>query len=99
MWIAGEPGTTRAGIRPILQADPAQTLAAFSPAPDDRFLRSWLEADATMRSALDEHLSADETPSGPAVAQALGPVDDVVVVLASSMPVRTSARIWPEQGG
>ena len=52
----------------LLQADPAQTLAAFSPAPDDRFLRSWLEADATMRSALDEHLSADETLR-PAVAR------------------------------
>jgi 2-succinyl-5-enolpyruvyl-6-hydroxy-3-cyclohexene-1-carboxylate synthase len=72
----------------LLQADPAQTLAAFSPAPDDGLLRSWLEADATMRSALDDHLSADETPSGPAVARALDPVDDVVMVAASSMPVR-----------
>ena len=49
----------------LLQADPAQTLARFSPAPDDRLLRSWLKANATMRSALDEHLSADETPFRP----------------------------------
>ena len=70
------------------------------PAPDDRFLRSWLEADATMRSALDEHLSADESPSGPAVAQALDPVDDMVVVAASSMPVRdVGAHLARRQGG
>lgn len=72
----------------LLQADPAQTLAGFSPAPDDRLLRHWLEANATMRSALDEHLSADETPSGPAVARALDPVDDIRLVAASSMPIR-----------
>lgn len=72
----------------LLQSDPEQTLAGFAPAPDDRLLRSWLEANATMRSALDEHLSADETPSGPAAARALDPVDDVMLVAASSMPIR-----------
>lgn len=72
----------------LLQADPALTLSGFFPAPDDNLLRSWLEANATMRSALDEHLSADETPSGPAVARALDPVDDVRLVAASSMPIR-----------
>ncbi|HEX2404726.1 MAG TPA: 2-succinyl-5-enolpyruvyl-6-hydroxy-3-cyclohexene-1-carboxylic-acid synthase, partial [Acidimicrobiia bacterium] len=72
----------------LLHADPAQTLAAFSPAPDHRLLRSWMDANATMRSALDERLSGDETPSGPAMARALDPVDDVMLVAASSMPIR-----------
>jgi len=72
----------------LLQADPAPTLDGFSPAPDDRLLRSWLRADAAMRSALDDHLSADETPTGPAVARALDPFDQATLIAASSMPIR-----------
>ena len=72
----------------LLQADPAETLAGFSPASDDGLLRTWLEANATMRSALDDHLSADENPSGPALAHVLDPVDDVIMAAASSMPIR-----------
>ena len=72
----------------LLQADPAQTLVGFSPAPDDRLFRSWLEADVAMRSALDDHLAADETPSGPAVARAIEPLDEVTLIAASSMPIR-----------
>ena len=72
----------------LLQADPTQTLAGFSPAPDDRLLRSWLEADVAMRSALDDHLAADEGPTGPAVARALEPFDGVTLIVASSMPIR-----------
>ena len=72
----------------LLQADPAQTLDGFSPAPDDRLLQSWLGADAALRSALDDHLSADETPTGPAVARALDPFDQATLIAASSMPIR-----------
>ena len=72
----------------LLQADPAQTLDGFSPAPDDRLLQSWLGADAAMRSALDDHLSADETPTGPAVARALDRFDQATLIAASSMPIR-----------
>jgi 2-succinyl-5-enolpyruvyl-6-hydroxy-3-cyclohexene-1-carboxylate synthase len=72
----------------LLHADPAQTLVGLPPAPDDRLLRSWLEADVSMRSALDDHLSADEAPTGPAVARALVPLDQVMLMAASSMPIR-----------
>jgi 2-succinyl-5-enolpyruvyl-6-hydroxy-3-cyclohexene-1-carboxylate synthase len=72
----------------LLQADPARTLDGFNEAPDARLLRSWLEADAAMRSALDDHLSGDETPTGPAVARALEPLDQVKLIAASSMPIR-----------
>ena len=72
----------------LLQADPAQTLDGFTPAPDARLLRSWHEADAVMRSALDDHLSGHETPTGPAVARALEPLDQLMLIAASSMPIR-----------
>ena len=41
-----------------------------------------------MRSALDDQLAADETPTGPAVARALEPLDQVMLIAASSMPIR-----------
>jgi 2-succinyl-5-enolpyruvyl-6-hydroxy-3-cyclohexene-1-carboxylate synthase len=41
-----------------------------------------------MRSALDEHLSAHEVPTGPAVARSLAPLDQVMLIAASSMPIR-----------
>jgi 2-succinyl-5-enolpyruvyl-6-hydroxy-3-cyclohexene-1-carboxylate synthase len=72
----------------LLQADPAQTLSRLPPAPDDRLLRSWLEADVSMRSALDDHLSAHEVLTGPAVARSLAPLDQVTLIAASSMPIR-----------
>jgi 2-succinyl-5-enolpyruvyl-6-hydroxy-3-cyclohexene-1-carboxylate synthase len=72
----------------LLQADPARTLDGFTPAPDAGLLRSWLEADAAMRSALDDHLSGHETPTGPAVARALEALDQVMLIAASSMPIR-----------
>jgi 2-succinyl-5-enolpyruvyl-6-hydroxy-3-cyclohexene-1-carboxylate synthase len=72
----------------LLQADPAVTLDSFGPAANDRLLRSWLEADTAMRSALDERLAADESPTGPAVARALSGLHHDVLVAASSMPIR-----------
>jgi 2-succinyl-5-enolpyruvyl-6-hydroxy-3-cyclohexene-1-carboxylate synthase len=72
----------------LLQADPAKTLGGLPPAPDDRLLRSWLEADVSMRSALDDHLSTHEVPTGPAVARSLGALDQVMLIAASSMPIR-----------
>ena len=83
----------------LLQADPAQTLVGFSPAPDDRLFRSWLEADVAMRSALDDHLAADQTPSGPAVARALEPLDEVTLIAASSMPIRDVDAQSPKRPG
>ena len=88
----------------LLQADPVQTLDAFSPAPDDLLLRSWLEADSAMRSALDDQLAADETPTGPAVARALESLE-MTLIVASSMPIRdvdahvaTTARVIANRG-
>jgi 2-succinyl-5-enolpyruvyl-6-hydroxy-3-cyclohexene-1-carboxylate synthase len=72
----------------LLQADPAATLAGLEPAADDRLLRSWLDAELTMRAALDERLASDGSTTGPAVARALSGLDDLALVVGSSMPIR-----------
>ena len=72
----------------LIQADPALTLDSMAPAPDDRLLRSWLNADAAMRAALDERLTAETSPTGPGLARALSDTDHALLVAASSMPIR-----------
>jgi 2-succinyl-5-enolpyruvyl-6-hydroxy-3-cyclohexene-1-carboxylate synthase len=72
----------------MIQADPAATLEHLVPAGDSRLLDSWLAADATMRSALDERLGGERRATGPSVARALGETDHDLLVTASSMPIR-----------
>jgi 2-succinyl-5-enolpyruvyl-6-hydroxy-3-cyclohexene-1-carboxylate synthase len=72
----------------MIQADPADTLGQLVPAGDTRLLDSWHEAEATMRSALDERLGGEDGATGPGVARALGEIDHDRLVTASSMPIR-----------
>ncbi|MGH8873236.1 MAG: 2-succinyl-5-enolpyruvyl-6-hydroxy-3-cyclohexene-1-carboxylic-acid synthase [Acidimicrobiia bacterium] len=72
----------------MIQADPVATLEGLAPASDDRLRETWLEAEATMRLALDDRLAGEETPTGPSVARALSRLDHDLLVTASSMPIR-----------
>jgi 2-succinyl-5-enolpyruvyl-6-hydroxy-3-cyclohexene-1-carboxylate synthase len=72
----------------MIQADPAATLQTIDQARDSRLRDAWLEADATMRSALDERLAGEQWATGPAVARALGAIEHDLLVAASSMPIR-----------
>jgi 2-succinyl-5-enolpyruvyl-6-hydroxy-3-cyclohexene-1-carboxylate synthase len=72
----------------MIQADPAATLETLDRARDSRLRDAWLEAEATMRSALDERLAGEQWATGPAVARALGAIEHDLLVAASSMPIR-----------
>jgi 2-succinyl-5-enolpyruvyl-6-hydroxy-3-cyclohexene-1-carboxylate synthase len=89
----------------MIQADPSSTLSGLGPAVDDRLLDAWRSADAAMRLALDERLSAEEAACGGAVARALATVGFSILVAGSSMPIRDvdahyngSARIISNRG-
>ncbi|HSK07700.1 MAG TPA: 2-succinyl-5-enolpyruvyl-6-hydroxy-3-cyclohexene-1-carboxylic-acid synthase [Acidimicrobiia bacterium] len=72
----------------MIHADPVATLDTIDPAGDDRLRDVWREADATMRSALDDRLAGEHWATGPAVARALVGIDHDLLVAASSMPIR-----------
>jgi 2-succinyl-5-enolpyruvyl-6-hydroxy-3-cyclohexene-1-carboxylate synthase len=72
----------------MIQADPVAALLELEPGDDGRLLDTWLDAESTMRSALDERLGAEPAPTGPAVARALGEIDHDLLLVASSMPIR-----------
>jgi 2-succinyl-5-enolpyruvyl-6-hydroxy-3-cyclohexene-1-carboxylate synthase len=72
----------------MIQADPAATLETLDRARDSRLRDAWLEAEPTMRSALDERLAGEQWATGPAVARALGAIEHDLLVAASSMPIR-----------
>ena len=72
----------------LLEADPATTLDSVERASDGGFRETWVDADATMRSALDQRLAEIDAPTGPSVARTLSGMDFDLLVAASSMPVR-----------
>ncbi len=72
----------------LVEADPAKTLDTIEPASSKGFRGAWIDADAAMRSALDQSLVESQVPTGPSVARALSTVDFDLLVTASSMPVR-----------
>ncbi|HEX9864329.1 MAG TPA: 2-succinyl-5-enolpyruvyl-6-hydroxy-3-cyclohexene-1-carboxylic-acid synthase [Acidimicrobiia bacterium] len=72
----------------LLEADPATTLDSVGRPLVGRFRETWAEADATMRSALDQRLAEIEAATGPSVARSLGALEFDLLVVASSMPVR-----------
>lgn len=105
---SGWPDAGRSATR-VLTGVPAAWLAA---SPDDpAWLRTWQDADAAARTAIDAVLDADDAPADPptrstppltgpravrAVAEACAPDD--VLVIGSSNPVRDLDLVarWPE---
>lgn len=105
---SGWPDAGRSATR-VLTGVPAAWLTA--PRDDPAWLRTWQEADAAARAAIDAVLDADSAPTGPrtrstppltgpravrAVAEACA--DDDVLVVGSSNPVRDLDLVarWPE---
>jgi 2-succinyl-5-enolpyruvyl-6-hydroxy-3-cyclohexene-1-carboxylate synthase len=72
----------------LIQADPVTTLRSVEAVSSDEFLATWVEADATMREALDDRLAGEDEPTGPSVARSLSTIEYDWLVAASSMPVR-----------
>ncbi|MGI8920645.1 MAG: 2-succinyl-5-enolpyruvyl-6-hydroxy-3-cyclohexene-1-carboxylic-acid synthase [Solirubrobacteraceae bacterium] len=89
----------------LLSADPVPALAALAEELEPRndhngdrnWLQGWLDADAHAGEAIAKALS-DEL-SEPATALAVGSLapQDVIVWLASSMPVRDAESFWPRR--
>jgi 2-succinyl-5-enolpyruvyl-6-hydroxy-3-cyclohexene-1-carboxylate synthase len=72
----------------LIQADPVTTLRSVEPVASDELLATWVEADVTMRDALDDHLAGEDEPTGPSVARSLSTVEYDWLIAASSMPIR-----------
>lgn len=72
----------------LVEADPAAIVDTLGRSGHPSWRRSWLEAERTMRAALDDGLAASDAPTGPGLARAVGRLDCDRLVVASSMPVR-----------
>jgi 2-succinyl-5-enolpyruvyl-6-hydroxy-3-cyclohexene-1-carboxylate synthase len=82
-WNDPRRETTR-----FLQADPVESLASIEAATGESLKSAWIDADRTMRLALDDCLGEDVIPTGPGVASILSGIDFDRLIAASSMPIR-----------